>query len=248
MKLFTIMCCLLVVTISCDSEKAWECLQVEGDWVTTTKELPPFDHVVVEEGVAITVEQGVEHKASITTGAAILDNYDFQVVDEVLTVTNSSGCNLLRNYDAAQITITTPTLRVLQNASGFKISSNGVLAFPQLDLVSENFNSSDHASGDFDLQLEVAALRVTTNNLSNFYLSGTVENALLESYSGDGQLFCRDLIIENAQIFHRGTNNWQLDVRSSISGQILGYGDVILEQFPPQVTVDQTWYGRLIER
>ena len=134
----------------------------------------------------------------------------------------------------------------MRSSTGFDIRSNGVLNFNSLTLISEDFQSDFNSTGDFYLDIDVQNLTVVTNNLSNFYLSGQAENANLEWFSGDGQLFATALEIQNAQIFHRGTHNWQIDVKQNIAGSILGYGDVILESVPVSIDVQETWEGRLI--
>ena len=53
-------------------------------------------------------------------------------------------------------------------------------------------------------------------------------------------------MIQNAQIFHRGTAAWNIDVKQNITGTIAGYGDVVLNERPTSVNVQETWQGRLI--
>lgn len=77
-------------------------------------------------------------------------------------------------------------------------------------------------------------------------MEGFVQNADFNFLSGDGTIKASNLEIQNAQIYHRGTNKWQLDVKQNIAGTIAGFGDVVLKSRPVTIDVNQLWRGRLI--
>ena len=187
----------------------------------------------------------VIQKVIVETGDNLLNDIEVRVVDNELILKNNNGCNLIRDHELTTVNVTVPDLKELRSSTGFDIRSNGILNFDNLTLFSEDFQSDFNSSGDFYLDIDVQDLRIVSNNLSNFYLNGQVENATLEWFSGDGQLFATELEIQNAQIFHRGTHNWQIDVKENIAGSIVGYGDVILESTPVSIDVQETWEGRL---
>lgn len=240
----------LVISLltSCDSQNGLNCTQAAGDIVRQEINVGSFDRVLVYERTKLLVQQGPEYKVIVETGENLLNDIDISVKDNQLIVVNNNGCNLVRDYGITTVTVIAPDLTEIRSSTGEDTRSIGTLNYPSLTLFSEDAIEEDiyHTTGNFYLDLDVNNFRIVTNNLSNFYLNGDVENAFLEFYSGDGQLFASELEIQNAQIYHRGTHDWQIDVKQNIAGSIVGYGDVFLESAPVSITVEETWQGRLI--
>jgi hypothetical protein len=239
---------LILFVISCDSEDGLNCTQAAGDFIEQEFELEPFDKILVFERLKLTVKDGPIQKVVVKTGENLLNDIDVIVNDGRLEVVNNNGCNLVRDYGITEVVVTSPNINEIRSSTGEDVRSEGVLSWNSLTLLSNDGPEEDfyHSTGNFRLQLAVQNLTINTNKLSNFYLSGTVENADLNWDEGDGRLIANDLIIQNAQIFHRGTATWNMDVRENISGIINGYGDVILKSRPTTVNVQETWQGRLI--
>lgn len=239
---------LILFVTSCDSEDGLNCTQAAGDFIEQEFQVEPFDKILVFERLKLTVKDGPIQKVVIKTGENLLNDVDVTVNDGRLEVVNNNGCNLVRDYGITEVVVTSPNITEIRSSTGEDVRSEGVLSWNNLTLLSNDGPEEDfyHSTGDFRLQLVVQNLTINTNKLSNFYLSGSVENADFNWDEGDGRLIANDLIIQNAQIFHRGTASWNMDVRQNISGIINGYGDVILKSRPVTVDVQETWQGRLI--
>ncbi|BAO54394.1 head GIN domain-containing protein [Nonlabens marinus] len=239
----------LASTTSCDSEEGLNCTQTAGDIQSFEVDIDAFDKVVIFERMGATFKQGPIQKVVVTTGENLFNDIELKVVDGQLQIINNNGCNVIRNYGITQIEITSPNLTEIRTSTGEDIISDGVLNYPNLTLLSEDATVEEdfyNTDGDFRLALDVQNLTIVSNNLSYFYLSGTVENANITFLEGDGRIHAEDLEIQNAQIFHRGTSEWRMEVKQNIAGTINGYGDVILNNQPTTVDVDETWRGRLI--
>jgi hypothetical protein len=239
---------LLTITTSCDSEEGLNCTQTTGDIQSFEVVLEPFDKVTIFQRMGATFKQGPVQKLVVTTGENLFNDIELKVIDGRLEVVNNNGCNVIRDYGVTQIEITSPNLTEIRTSTGEDLKSDGVLNYLNLTLLSEDTALEDefNTDGDFRLNLNTQNLRIVSNNLSYFYLSGNVENAEVTFLDGDGRIYAEDLIIQNAQIFHRGTSEWRMDVKQNIAGTINGYGDVILNNRPTVVDVDVTWRGRLI--
>ena len=239
---------LILFVTSCDSEDGLNCTQAAGDFIEQEFQVEPFDKILVFERLKLTVKDGPIQKVVVKTGENLLNDVDVTVNDGRLEVVNNNGCNLVRDYGITEVVVTSPNITEIRSSTGEDVRSEGVLSWNNLTLLSNDGPEEDfyHSTGDFRLQLVVQNLTINTNKLSNFYLSGSVENADFNWDEGDGRLIANDLIIQNAQIFHRGTASWNMDVRQNISGIINGYGDVILKSRPVTVDVQETWQGRLI--
>ncbi|MDT8346812.1 MAG: head GIN domain-containing protein, partial [Flavobacteriaceae bacterium] len=194
----------LVVAFSCDTDNAIDCLKTSGSTVVESFEVDPFDKITVFDGVKLIVQQGAITQVSVETGSNLLSDIAVSVEQGRLSLRNKNTCNLFRSFENTIVRVTTPTLTELRNASGFTVESDGVLAFPQLLLLSEDFNFEEEISttGNFDLALQVDNLRIVSNNLSTFFLQGSATQAEFSSFSGDGRIFAEQLLIDELKVFH----------------------------------------------
>ncbi|MGB5983445.1 MAG: head GIN domain-containing protein [Nonlabens sp.] len=232
----------------CDSEDGLNCTQTAGDLVEVEIDVDFFNKITVYERTGLIIKQGDQQKVVLRTGENLVNDVEFKVADNRLSIRNENGCNVVRDYGITIVEVTVPDLTELRSSTGEDIISDGILNFSNLTLLSNDGPEEDfyHSTGSFYLKLDVENLFINTNKLSNFYLSGAVQNANLNWDLGDGKLLAEDLVIQNAQIFHRGTNDWNIDVKQNISGTISGYGDVILKSAPNSINVEENWRGRLI--
>ena len=239
---------LVFAFFSCDSENAPGCIQTAGQIVSEEIEVTAFEEINVFDDVKLFIKQGAEHKVVVQTGKNILSGVSVEVLDSRLHIRNDKPCNYLRDYGLTKVTVTTPKLSWLQNSSHQPIESIGVLNFPELWLRSLNQerNPEIYTNGDFILKLEVNSLRITNDNVSNYFLSGKAGSLDLFFAAGDGRLEAGDLETGNIDLMHRGTNKLIVNPQESIKGDIYGFGDVIAKNRPPEVRVKEHYTGRLI--
>ncbi len=248
-KRMLLMVSCFVTILSCDSDQGLNCIQTAGDRQRFEVATAAFDKVVIFERIGATFKQGPIHQVVVTTGENLFNDIEVKVRNGQLQIINNNDCNLLRDYGITQVEITSPNLTEIRTSTGEDLKSDGVLSYPELTLLSEDASVEEdfyHTNGDMYLQLDVQDLNIVANNLSYFYLNGAAQNVDFTFLDGDGRIYASDLEIQNATIFHRGTSDWQLDIKENIAGTINGYGDVILKSRPPMVDIEQTWRGRLI--
>jgi hypothetical protein len=82
--------------------------------------------------------------------------------------------------------------------------------------------------------------------LSFFYLDGPVENLFVGFYSGSGRFEGENLVVQNADIYHRGSNDMVVNPQLSLTGQLLGTGNLISVNEPPLVDVERIYTGQLL--
>ncbi len=239
---------LIFVFLGCDSEEAPTCVKTSGEIVSDEFNVDVFEEIIVYERVKLFIEQGDEYKVRIETGKNLREDVYTEVVDNRLELRNENSCNLFRDYEITKIYVTTPTLNWLQNSSGSAIESVGTLNFPEIWLRSFNQERDPdiHTNGDFILDLEVENLRITNDNISNYFLSGKAENVNLFFANGDGRLEAGDFIVQHYDILHRGTNKLIINPQQSLKGDIFGFGDIISKNRPPEVDIEEHYTGRLI--
>ncbi|NND51504.1 MAG: DUF2807 domain-containing protein, partial [Flavobacteriaceae bacterium] len=84
------------------------------------------------------------------------------------------------------------------------------------------------------------------NNISTFYISGQTENLNVGFFAGAGRFEGSDLIAQNVQVFHRGSNDIIVNPQQSLVGELRSTGNLIALNEPPIVNVQQFYTGQLI--
>ncbi|WP_179020167.1 head GIN domain-containing protein [Winogradskyella forsetii] len=237
----------LSLVFSCDSEDALDCFQASGAIIQRTYDLDNFDKITVFERTQLIISEG-EFSVLLETGENLLNDIDIKVSEGRLTIENSNACNISREYGITKVYVSAPNVTEIRNSSGLKIIGGNTLTYPNLTLLSEDLEEEDglHTDGDFELNLQVENLTITQNNLSNFFLTGNATNLNLNFLFGDARFEGRNLIVENAAIYHRGTNDIIINPQQQLTGSILSTGDVIVVNTPPILEVEALYTGQLI--
>ena len=242
MKLiFSIILFVISFCLGCNDANAPNCLQSAGEIRTFDIEVEEFSEVEINDNLAVVIQQGTAQSLSITIGENLINDVRVENKEGILVISDNNGCRWVRDYEFPQVVITTPDLtRIRQNGGGI-IQSGGVLNFQSLALISEE------RTGDFELQVECQQLRITNNDLSNYYISGVVENLFVGFFAGDGRFEGEDLLASNAEVFHRGTNDMIISATGALTGRIISNGNVIYTKtVPPVIDVSVEGRGELI--
>jgi len=238
---------LLVVTLGCDSEDGWNCIQTAGTTVEVYYELEDFTKIRVNRNVELILKQGETQEVRIETGENLLPDVSAVVVDGQLVLSDTNNCNFVRDSGITKAYVTSPNIEEILCSTQFLISSDGVLNYQKLNLVSENFEKPDIFSvGDFDLDVNCTNLNVFSNGVSIFNIRGNTDNLYVGFFAGTGRFEGQDLIADKVQIFHDGFNDIVVNPQDEIRGQMRGTGDVICYNTPPINTVNILYTGRLI--
>ena len=236
----------LLVTFSCDKEDAWGCIQTSGTPVTQELFVDPFEKILVNRDIELIVKHGADYKVEIQTGENLLDTMEVIVVDNELQLTNPNSCNYVREYGLTKMIVTTPVLKVIRSSTQYLTSSDGVLTFESLSLVSEDYNSSYLSIGDFDMTVDIQSLRVVANNLSTFTISGYTETLSVSFAAGLCEFKGADLIAQDVTVFQRSSHDIIVNPQQSLNVDIRSTGDVISIHTPPVVEVQEYYTGRLL--
>ncbi len=234
--------------ISCNTENAPDCLQNAGDLTRIEVEVADFSRITVFELLNLVVIQGEEQKVEIESGEFLLNEISAEVEGDRLVLRNENSCNLFRDYGLSTVYVTSPNLEEIRSSTGQLISSQGILSYPSLALASESFNNpvEETQSGSFSLELDVETLSILTNGIAYFKLAGIAENFNIVVAAGDSRIDAKNLVAQNINLNHRGTNDVLVNPQQQISGVIRGYGDVISFNRPEEINVEETFEGQLI--
>ena len=248
MKTAPFLLILLLLFSGCDKEDAPACLQAAGEMTSIEVEVAPFDELIVYGRIKLFIEQGTEHKVIIQDGANLIENITATVENGRLSLRNNNNCNFFRDYNTTTVFVTVPNLSWLQNAGNNTIESVGALHFPKIWLRSFNQEKDKeiYTNGDFKLDLVSDYLRITGDNYSNFFLTGSTNYFNLYIADGDGRVESAGLISEVVEIQHRGTNKLFVNPQQELKGEIRSTGDVISVNRPPVVNLPAYYTGKLI--
>ena len=225
---------LVFVFISC--ERPIECIESAG--ITTIKNIPveAFNKIKVYRGIEVVITESAETKVEIQAGENFINDIEVKQYGNQLVFKDNSGCNWVRDYGQTKILITTPTLEDIYSKTDRTISSNGVLSFPNLNIISFDKDAdgeSGAGTGDFILNLHTTTLTIGNNNVSRFFLSGQVNTANFNFYFGDGRIEAQNLIAQDIVIYHRGSNDMIVNPMQSITGVLNSTGNLVLKNLPP---------------
>ncbi|WP_299888936.1 head GIN domain-containing protein [uncultured Lacinutrix sp.] len=237
----------VLTLVGCDSENAPDCFQNTGDIIQKEFTVGAFTKITAFKNVELIVTDDTTQSVVVETGENLLNDVKVTVENGRLLLKDENGCNLTRDYGITKIYVSASNITEIRNSSQFTVRSNGVLNYSDLKLISEDDSSSDFGNvGIFDVEVNANSLFVVINNLTTTYVSGTVNNLKVNHASGDGRFEGRNLIAQNADIYHRGTNDIIINPQVSLEAELVSTGDVIVVNTPPTLDIQEEFTGRVI--
>jgi len=237
-----------VLFLGCNSEHVSDCFQNAGTIIREEIAVSDFSKITVFENIELIVKQGLEQKVEVETGEFLRNDISATVADGRLVLRNSNSCNFTREYGITKFYITSPNITEIRSSTGLDISSDGVLTYTSIVLISESFNNpeTDSTSGLFNLEIQNTTVSIVSNGLAYFKLKGSTENFNITFAAGDSRLSAENLVAQNVRVNHRSSNDMLVNPQVAISGEIRGTGDVVSFTEPPSVSVTELYEGRLI--
>ena len=236
-----------MLVFTCDSEDVGDCFQTSGNIIQQEISVGAFTKILVNRDVELILKQGLEFEVIIETGKNLMNDVEAKVVGDELQLTNNNTCNYVRDFGITKIYVTAPSITEIRSSTQYDVSSEGILDYESLKLVSEDFNVPDSFTvGDFRLDVNLTTLRITTNNISSFYITGQTENLFVGFFAGAGRFEGENLIAQNVDVFHRGSNDIIVNPQQSLTGELRSTGNLISKNQPPVVDVEVLYTGRLI--
>ena len=237
---------LITGLIACGGENANDCFQVSGNVVQQQVEVTPFDRILVNEGIEMTIQEGIDYEVIITAGENLLNDVRVEVVDNQLVLSNNNTCNFFRSYAPVKMHVTAPNITEIRSSTQFDIHSEGILTYPQLSILSEDYSGNYLNSGNFYLTINNTSFTLTFNNLSNCFISGETESLTVGFYGGNSRFEGATLLAKQVNVFHRSANDIIVYPVESLQGNIYSTGNVIAVNIPPVVNVTEHYKGKLI--
>jgi len=231
---------------SCDSEDAPDCFQNVGDIIQQEFTVTDFTKITTFKNIELIVTDDATQSVIVETGENLLNEISAVVENGRLLLKDDNGCNLTRDYGITKVYVSAPNLTEIRNSSQFAVRSNGVLNYSDLKLISEDDSGDFNSVGIFDVEVNANSLFVVINNLTTTFISGTVTNLKINHASGDGRFEGRNLIAQNVDIYHRGSNDIIVNPQVSLEADLVSTGNVIVVNTPPTLDIQEQFTGRVI--
>lgn len=228
--------------ISCEKD----CVEKFGKMTELEVTTDVFTEVIADYGIELHVAEGTQQKVIVKAGENRMDNVFFDVADQKLHITYNGNCIFSPSNDPIKVYVTSPNLTLVRNSSEYTCYSEGILHFPNITFIVEDYQSKYANIGNFDVQVDSEYTNVVTNGLSNIKISGHTTYFEIGFYSGVGKLDAKNLIAEHIHVYHRGENNLEIYPVQSLNGDIYSIGNLISYHVPPVVAIQQHYTGGLI--
>ena len=206
-----------------------------------------FSTVVVNRGIALVVEQGPVYAVTVKAGHNLVDDIQVQISNNILTLKDGTSCNWTRDYGQTTIYITAPDLTHIHSKTELDITSAGVLSFPHLRLYAMDILDGypGVGNGDFRLEVNCPNLTIENNDLSRYFIRGSVQNLWVNFYEWGGIFYGQELVANAIQVYHRGSNDLYVHPVESITGSIYNLGNIYCSPRPPIVNVQEYYRGHI---
>lgn len=225
----------------CDDENAFDCVKTVGSITSYELKVSEISAVEVIGDIQVTIENGVEQRITLTTGENLYPKIDFEVIDGKLFVTDNNKCSWVRKYGNSKLIIKSDNIASIKNSGSRDVRSVGTYNFTgELTLTSQN------TSGDYHLNVNGGQLNISSNKVSNFYITGNLNQLNVGFYSGQGRFEGKNLTVNSVNVFHRGSNDIIVNPVHSLSGSIESYGNIVVYGMPDAVEIEQNGVGQVI--
>jgi hypothetical protein len=230
-----------------------DCFKGNGNRITQIFPLDNFTKIKVHNGVGLVIKEGSNYEVKIETSDNIMDALEVRMDGDMLVVKDNSTCNIVRDYGQTVVYVTLPdgiNLPLIQELELYskteqKIQSEGTLHSTIVRLFSIDLYDGA-GTGDFHINVANSQVVIEGNNVSNYYVSGTCGELLVNFYFGNGRFYGANLYAQNVKVYHRGSNDMFVYPVEKIEGTIAATGNVVLENVPPIINVEEVFRGQLI--
>ena len=231
---------------SCENDTISQCFETN---TTESKNyvISDFDTLVVGEFLEVELIPSTENL--IITEAFSAKNGTFHINQDntKLEISLQNSCISTSQAPKVRLKLYLKQLTTIYNNSAYTVYSRDTLNLNSLKLISDtNQELSNFGSGSFDLLINNHSTTIISTGISEFNLSGEVEQLNLQIYSGVSAVNAKELNSESIKLFYRSSHHSYLGTTNSISGEIRSSGNIILNQIPDFAEVESFYTGELI--
>jgi hypothetical protein len=216
-----------VLCISCDSGPDF--LNGNGKTVEIDIDLDTFHIISAVDEVDIYITQGPEQKVSLRTRENMVSKIGITVKDEILTFTDNNLFSWLRARGNPELHITVKDLRKIEMYDYVNIYALDTLHLSYLRVYT-------YGTGEVNLLIDANKISLQSDYITVFNIKGHTNNLSIKS-KNDGKFFTSELIANDININHSGSNILEVFPVNSLSGTLTGTGDLVYFNTPHELDV-----------
>lgn len=248
MKFYIALFCFIFIFIAC--EKPIDCIKSTGKIISKEINVPSFEKIVVHKGIAVVLKQSPIYKVEVQTGENLINDIEVTVENNILVLQDNTTCNWVRDYGETVVYISAPSIKEIYSRTEKNIVSDGVLTYPSLLISASNrldgMGGTGTGTGDYILQVNNNDLKINTNNVARFTISGQTQNLNINVYEENGIIDTENLLANTINIYHRGSNKIVVHPIAVLNGELYNIGNVYSKTHPASVNVNAHYQGQLI--
>ena len=201
--------------------------------VTKETTLSPFGGISVNSIFQIELRNDPEFSISMTGPESILENISFEVVDNMLEVSDGNPYQWLPDYPVVRIVITFPDLERIELNSAAAIYSLDTLDLAELLVVAMA------QLIEFDLIVDAGRvyLRTGTDNYGHYTFRGKAELLELHVF-GSSQVWAEQLLAGSARVRNFSIADCHIYAEDELRVWLEHYGNIYYYGSPEEVIVE----------
>jgi len=237
---------LLLPVLLAGCSKTSLCLP-KGEITTREKELPPIENLITGHNMKVYIRQGNSNRLEVSGYENIMDLFSYRIEGDTLILETEASCLFRYENSALTVKLEVEDLKTIRNSGEYPVYSEDTLHFERLTLYSENFlDPSCPAIGDFYLTLQSNSVRIISNYMSMFYLTGRSDELHVGFYSGYSRFYGKDFQATRIRFVQTSVNDMEFYPLYSIEGDIYSTGNIILYHRPDTMNIRTHYSGRVI--
>ena len=245
----------LVLTMyGCDENSIHPCERGEGATVSEIRSVSNFTGIKLDVPADLYLSRGSTFSVEISAQDNILDEISTEVVGDKLVIDNEK---CFRNHKTITIEITMPEVTLLEIDGSGDIFGQDRFESDHLNLYVDGSGSIEFeadadeidididGSGNITFDTEAINIETDIDGSGDLFLSGNASTHDI-NIDGSGDVFAFDTPVNDCYIKITGSGDCEVTVDNKLDVTIRGSGDVHYKGSPPDISVDITGSGRLI--
>ncbi|MFC2125899.1 GIN domain-containing protein [Bacteroidota bacterium] len=221
--------------ISCDSGPDF--LKSNGKVIEVEVDLDAFHIINAIDEVDIYLSQGPDQKVSLRAQKNMIPKIELSVEEDILTITDKNLFNWLRTPGNPELHITMSDLKRIEMYDYVNIYAVDTLQVSYLRVYT-------YATGEVNLLLNANKVSLQSDFISVIDVKGKANSLSVKSIN-DGKILASELIANDINVNHSGSNIIEVFPLSSLTGTLNGTGDLVYFHEPQELDVKVESTGKV---
>ncbi len=231
-----------ILLVGCNRENLDDCFTNSGAVIIESRSAAYFESISLYDNINLVLQQGSDFSIKIEGGEKLLTAVTTEINDSILVIHNTMKCNWVRDYEnEITVYITSPVLKSIRYESSGDITTQGILAYDELEL--NAWGGSGSISLNVDCNILYLGLHYGT---VDFNVIGRAVTTTIYANSF-GPFYCEELNSNIVFIRNSGTNDCYIHANHILGAEITSVGNIYYSGEPYDISYTCTGTGQLIK-